>query len=63
MMARYCHNRDCMAVWKDDRVTICLDCGWGTREAAAEKLPAAGQKEPKANGNRTVNRHKPAESS
>lgn len=29
---RKCGNPACNKVWDDDHVTICLKCGWGTRE-------------------------------
>ena len=53
---RACHNPECMAEYEDDHITICLECGWGTR--AVEK-----KKKVKADGNGSEYRHKPAESS
>ena len=28
---RRCGNPDCEKIWENDHVTICLECGWGTR--------------------------------
>lgn len=32
IVKRVCGNPECRTEWEDEHVTICLKCGWGTRE-------------------------------